>query len=66
MKKVFAILFNSLDMKPKSNKFPRKEGSKKKSKAEEERAAIVDWFVRVILGKTFEEFNIKNKDSGRE
>ncbi len=53
-------------MKPKSNKFPRKEGSKKKSKAEEERAAIVDWFVRVILGKTFEEFNIKNKDSGRE
>lgn len=39
---------------------------KKKSKAKEKRAAIVDWFVRVIVGKTLEEFYEKNKDSERE
>ncbi|MFV8347409.1 hypothetical protein [Flavobacterium sp. ZB4P13] len=53
-------------MKPKSNKSQKSDGIKKKSKAEEERAAIVDWFVRVIVGKTLEEFYEKNKDSGRE
>jgi hypothetical protein len=53
-------------LKPKSNKSQKSDGSKKKSKAEEKRTAIVDWFVRVIVGKTLEEFNEKNKDSGRE
>ncbi|MFV8323905.1 hypothetical protein [Flavobacterium sp. LS2R12] len=53
-------------MKPKSNKSQKSDGSKKKSKAKEKRAVIVDWFVRVIVGKTFEEFYEKNKDSGRD
>lgn len=53
-------------MKPKSNKSQKSDGSKKKSEAKEKRAAIVDWFVRVIVGKTLEEFYEKNKDSGRD
>ncbi|MDI5894902.1 hypothetical protein [Flavobacterium algoritolerans] len=53
-------------MKQKSNRSQKSDGSKKKSKAKEKRAAIVDCFVRVIVGKKFEEFYEKNKDSGRE
>lgn len=39
---------------------------KKKSNAKEKRAAIVDCFIRVIVGKKRQEFYEKNKDSGRE